>query len=143
VRATVERRNLAADRPVGLEIAGDATDVRVRADKRRLVRVLANLMDNADQHGDGLTGVRVARHGATATVSVDDAGPGVPEEERQRIFERFARGSRSARISSEGSGLGLSLVQRHLALMGGSVSVGDSPAGGARFVVTLPVEERP
>jgi two-component system, OmpR family, sensor histidine kinase MtrB len=142
VRATLDRRNAAAARPVALEVAAGAGDVRVRADKRRLVRVLANLMDNADHHGDGLTGVRVAEHGGQATVSVDDAGPGVPEQERQRIFERFARGSQSARISSGGSGLGLSLVQRHLALMGGSVAVGDSPAGGARFVVTLPVEER-
>jgi two-component system, OmpR family, sensor histidine kinase MtrB len=143
VRATVARHNRAADREVRPVVAPDAEDVLVRVDKRRLERVLANLMDNADKHGEGLTGVGLARDGDTATITVDDAGPGVPEAERARVFERFARGSRSGRASSDGSGLGLSLVQRHLALMDGSVSVGDSPAGGARFVVAVPVEDLP
>jgi signal transduction histidine kinase len=103
--------------------------------------VLANLMDNADEHGRGLTAVTVDRDDGRATVTVDDAGPGVPEHERARIFERFARGSRTGRASSGGSGLGLSLVVRHLALMHGRVTVTDGPAGGARFVVDLPVED--
>ncbi len=143
VRATVARRNRTAVREVEPVIAPGAGELRVRVDKRRLERVLANLMDNADKHGEGLTGVGLAREGDRATITVDDAGAGVPESERERVFERFARGSRSGRASSDGSGLGLSLVQRHLALMAGSVSIGDSPDGGARFVVVVPVEDQP
>ena len=140
VRASLGRHRRAVRADVPLEVAPDAEDVLVRADKRRLERVLANLMDNAQRHGGGLTAVGVARSGDRATVTVDDAGPGVPAAERERVFERFARGSRSGRTSSEGSGLGLSLVVRHLALMDGRVTVTDSPGGGARFVVDLPVE---
>jgi two-component system sensor histidine kinase MtrB len=121
-------------------VRADAADVVVRADKRRLERVLRNLIDNADSHGGGLTAVTVERSGATACVVVDDAGPGVPEEERAVVFERFARGSRSTRASSDGSGLGLALVSRHVQLMGGTVAVTDAPGGGARFVVRLPVD---
>ena len=143
VRATVDRRNRAATAPVPLDVAPDAEQILVRADKRRLERVLANLMDNADAHGGGPTAMSVARSEHSATITVDDAGPGVPEAERSRVFERFARGSRSGRASSPGSGLGLSLVERHLALMNGSVRVEDSPAGGARFIVVVPLEDQP
>lgn len=119
-----------------------AATVLVLADKRRLERVVGNLIENADKHGGGLTRVTVACTAEGAQVMVDDAGPGVAPAERERIFERFARGRRSARTSSEGAGLGLSLVRRHVHLLGGSVVVRDSPEKGARFVVTLPVEER-
>jgi two-component system, OmpR family, sensor histidine kinase MtrB len=143
VRASLDRHVRAVGGEVPLDVAPGASDVLVRADKRRLERVLANLMDNADRHGGGLTAVAVARAGDRAEITVDDAGPGVPAAERERVFERFARGSRSGRASSEGSGLGLSLVVRHLALMDGTVRVDDAPGGGARFVVDLPVEPSP
>ena len=141
VRASLGRhRRAVGSDDVALDVAPGAEDVLVHADKRRLERVLANLMDNAHRHGGGVTAVAVARSGDRATVTVDDAGPGIPAAERERVFERFARGSRSGRTSSDGSGLGLSLVVRHLALMDGHVAVTESPAGGARFVVDLPVE---
>ena len=143
VQAALDRHNRAVGGSVALDVAPGAVDLLVRADKRRLERVLANLMDNADRHGGGLTGVSVVASGGRALVRVDDQGAGVPEAERERIFERFARGSRSGRASSEGSGLGLSLVVRHLALMDAGVTVTDNPAGGARFVVDLPVETVP
>ena len=72
---------------------------------------------------------------------VDDAGPGVPQSERTRIFDRFARGSGSSRAHTEGAGLGLSLVTRHVHAMGGTVAITDSPAGGARFIIRLPIED--
>ena len=124
-----------------LVMAPDAADVQVRADKRRLERVVANLVENAETHGGGLTAVTVTRTHGAARVLVDDAGPGVREADRERIFERFARGPGSARATSDGAGLGLSLVARHVHLMGGEVAVEDSPHGGARFVLTLPVED--
>ena len=117
-----------------------AQDLRVRADKRRLERAVANLVENAETHGGGLSSLTVTRAGDQALVIVDDAGPGVRESDRERIFERFARGPGSARVTSDGAGLGLSLVARHVHLLGGEVSVEDSPHGGARFVIALPVE---
>ncbi|HVA44568.1 MAG TPA: HAMP domain-containing sensor histidine kinase [Acidimicrobiales bacterium] len=118
-----------------------APDVVIRADKRRLERVLANLLANADAHGDGVTGVEVGRRGPMAYLAVDDAGPGVAPEARQVIFERFARGKAAGRRArGDGVGLGLALVYEHVRLHNGSVSVSTSPAGGARFRVELPVD---
>ncbi len=111
--------------------------VLVRGDKRRLERALRNLMDNADRHGDGCVGVSVRTSGNRALVLVDDAGPGVPVEERERIFERFAR-ARGGTRRSPGAGLGLSLVDETARLHGGSVRCVDRPGGGARFVLSLP-----
>ncbi|SFF47325.1 sensor histidine kinase [Blastococcus tunisiensis] len=140
VHEAMARRELDGRAGVPLRVASGADDVVVRADKRRLERVVGNLVENADNHGGGLTAVAVERSGDIARVIVDDRGTGVPEAERAAVFERFARGSGSARTASEGSGLGLALVTRHLQLMGGSVDVTDNPGGGARFVVRLPVD---
>ena len=79
---------------------------------------------------------------ATVEIAVEDGGPGVPEGERELIFNRFSRGAGSnRRAGSEGVGLGLSLVAEHVALHKGKVWVEDRPDGepGARFVVELPV----
>ncbi|RBY90196.1 two-component sensor histidine kinase [Blastococcus sp. TBT05-19] len=143
VQESLTRRRLAGRETAAPHVETDASEVVIHADKRRLERVLGNLMDNADKHGGGLTGVTVARGDETACVLVDDAGPGVPEEERQRIFDRFARGSGSIRTRTEGSGLGLALVARHVQAMGGSVTVGPSPSGGSRFCVELPLRPGP
>lgn len=115
----------------------------VRADKRRLVRVLANLLDNARKYGGGATcvGLELSEEGRVHLI-VEDAGPGIPPEERTKIFDRFARGAGSGRRSgSDGVGLGLALVAEHVRLHGGEVWVEDRPDGrpGARFVVELPM----
>lgn len=133
------RRRLTGHPEEILWVEPDAAEVVIRADKRRLERVLTNLIDNADKHGGGLSGVRVVRGEDTVCIVVDDDGPGVPQDERVRIFERFARGSRSNRTSTDGAGLGLALVSRHVQAMGGTVTVQDSPSGGARFSVEFPV----
>jgi two-component system, OmpR family, sensor histidine kinase MtrB len=143
VEEALVRRRLAGRPTARLEVRTDAEDVLIHADKRRLERVLGNLMDNADKHGGGLTGITVARGEDTARVMVDDAGPGIPESERSRVFDRFARGSGSIRTRSDGAGLGLALVARHVHAMGGTVTIGDSPSGGARFVVDLPAHPQP
>jgi signal transduction histidine kinase len=108
----------------------------VRVDKLRFERVLANLLDNARQHGGGPTRVTVEPRGRRGiALAVEDAGPGVARGERARIFERFARGS--AARHKIGTGLGLSLVAEHAQAHGGEAWVEDRPGGGARFVVTL------
>jgi signal transduction histidine kinase len=113
----------------------------VRVDKRRLSRVIANLLDNANKYGGGATRVEISMVDDRVRLAVEDNGPGVPESDRQVVFDRFSRGSASGRRSagSEGVGLGLALVSEHLRLQGGDVWVEDRPDGqsGARFVVDL------
>jgi two-component system sensor histidine kinase MtrB len=73
-------------------------------------------------------------------IAVEDAGPGIEPDERDKVFDRFYRGSASGRRGTgTGTGLGLALVAEHMRLMHGRAWVEPSPSGGARFVVSLPV----
>lgn len=121
--------------------AEDDARTYVRADKGRLERALTNLMDNALRYGGGVTDIRVERIGSSVVVSVDDAGPGVPLEDRERIFERFTRGSHAARGSIPGAGLGLAIVAETAAQAGGAAWCASAPSGGARFSLSLPAVE--
>ncbi len=126
---------------VPVEIDPELAGVVVQADKRRLVRVLANLLDNARKYGEGATSVAVTLVDDTVQLAVEDDGPGVPPEERALIFDRFARGGEAGRRGAGlGVGLGLALVAEHVRLHGGRVWVEDRRDGkpGARFVVELP-----
>lgn len=118
-------------------------DLVVSADKRRLAQVMTNLIDNADKYGGGATGISYEVVGDDVQIVVEDNGPGVPAEERDRIFERFARmgGVAGNRAADAGFGLGLSLVGEHVRLHGGQVWVTDRIDGqhGARFVIQLPL----
>ena len=124
--------------------------VLINGDRRRLARVVANLIDNARLHGDGHPEVAIrvvdaANQPVTKVrISVEDHGPGVPESERSLIFERFARGGVAGRrAGNDGAGLGLSLVDEHVRMHGGRVWVEDRLDGepGARFVIELDAEE--
>jgi two-component system sensor histidine kinase MtrB len=114
----------------------------VEIDKVRFERILGNLLENARNHGGGAIRIEIlpakAHH---IRVAVEDGGPGVASGERDRIFERFARGS--AARHRIGTGLGLALVAEHSAAMGGEAWVEDRAGGGARFVVELPTEVHP
>jgi two-component system, OmpR family, sensor histidine kinase MtrB len=125
--------------PLAPAVEGDGAMV-VRVDPRRVERIVANLVRNAETHGRGLTGLRVVASGGRLRIEVEDGGSGVPAEERDRIFERFYRRSREAgdRGRGEGVGLGLALVAEHVRLHDGRVWVEDNDGGGARFVVELP-----
>ncbi|WP_324194791.1 HAMP domain-containing sensor histidine kinase [Nocardia terpenica] len=118
-----------------LTVAADATVV---GHKFELERAVANLLGNATEHGGGAVAVTVDRAGEQALIVVDDAGPGVPPEERDRIFERFAT-ARAGRRSAAGTGIGLALVAETIAAHGGGVECGDRPGGGARFSIRLPI----
>ena len=125
---------------VPVRVEPTATGLTVRADRRRLQRVIANLLDNARIHAGGAVLVTVDCVGERAHIIVDDSGPGVPAEERGRIFERFYRGAASGRRSdASGSGLGLSLAAEHVKAHSGEVVILDRPGGGSRFRVELPV----
>ena len=129
----------ASDVPLMMDDATAETFLNV--DKRRFERIITNLVTNAARHGGGATRVEVSSDEAAVRIAVEDRGPGVPTDERDRIFERFARGSVTAgqRGSGSGSGLGLALVSEHLKLHNGSIAVEDAPEGGARFVVEVPI----
>lgn len=127
---------------VPIELDPELAGLLIRADKRRLVRVIANLLDNARKYGGGATRIELRRLPAALLIAVEDNGTGVPEEERDLVFDRFSRGAGSnRRAGSEGVGLGLSLVTEHVALHKGRAWVEDRADGqeGARFVVELPV----
>ena len=154
------RRAVASSAPVGpdgtrsavgfpVEIGPGVDGLRLRIDKRRFERVMANLVENASLYAGGVTRVVVEREPAPTTVPapatairvvVEDHGPGVPTAEREHLFERFYRGGRAGqREAGQGTGLGLSLVAEHVRLHGGRVWSEDAPGGGTRFVVELPL----
>ncbi|CAN5274715.1 HAMP domain-containing sensor histidine kinase [soil metagenome] len=128
---------------VPVDVAADLARVVVPADKRRLGRVIANLLDNANRYGGGAVVVSLRRTDEGGVmVAVEDAGPGVSVDDRDVIFQRFSRGGSSGRRGAgDGVGLGLALVEEHVRLHGGRVWVEDRADGdgGARFVVELPV----
>jgi len=110
-----------------------------RLDPTRLERVVANLVENAERYAGGVTRVTISEVAEHLVISVDDAGPGVPKCDREAIFGRFNRGSVGQPTDKpKGTGLGLALVDEHVRLHGGDVTVTDSPDGGARFVVRFP-----
>jgi signal transduction histidine kinase len=133
------------DADVPVELDAELAGVVVQADKRRIVRVIANLIDNATRYGGGATSVSLRQAEGGVQIAVEDLGEGVAADDRDLIFDRFNRGSAAGRRgSSDGVGLGLALVAEHVHLHGGQVWVEDRADGqsGARFVVVLPVEDR-
>lgn len=110
-------------------------------DRRRVERILVNLLDNARDHAGGASEILISSdESGNVLLIVDDNGPGISVSERLRIFERFARGTASR--NSIGSGLGLAIVSEHSLALGGRAYVDTSPSGGARFVIVIPREHR-
>ncbi|WP_421119738.1 ATP-binding protein [Aquihabitans daechungensis] len=118
----------------------DDAPTRVSGDRRRLAQAFGNIVENAGRYAGGTTAVTVsAAAPGMVRLTFDDRGPGVPADERDAIFGRFARGEAGKGAGAgSGTGLGLSLVVEHLRLHHGRVWVEDGPAGGARFVIELP-----
>ena len=117
----------------------EPVDLRVLADHDELVRILANLVDNALRHATGRVVVWAERRGARVALLVDDDGPGVPEDERERVLQRFTRLDASRDRDAGGSGLGLAIVKELVSRRGGRVVLAESPLGGLRAEVLLPV----
>jgi two-component system, OmpR family, sensor kinase len=134
--AASEAGALSSDHPVSLDLPGHVTVNGVADDLHRLV---GNLVENALLHTPPGTPVTVSarRDGDSAVLEVADRGPGVPEQLRERVFERFASGAGDS-AAGRGSGLGLAIVKAVADAHGGRVELLEADGGGARFVVTLP-----
>jgi signal transduction histidine kinase len=111
-------------------------------DRAALRQTLLNLLDNAVKYGPAGQTVRLAvqRTGTRVRLTVDDGGPGIAAEDRERVWLPFYRLERDARSAIAGSGIGLAVVRDLISLHGGRVCVEDAPGGGARFVVELTCE---
>jgi PAS domain S-box-containing protein len=141
-RALSHEHPRALEKDISLSFAGPKDrEVRVRGDLRRLRQVFANLLSNAVKFTDigGVT-VEVQERDGRCRVLVADTGPGVPEADRQNIFEPFFQ-SDAGRSKVGSTGLGLAICREIVSSHGGRIWVDDHPDGGAVFVVDLPLAE--
>ncbi|WP_051712531.1 sensor histidine kinase [Spirillospora albida] len=116
-----------------------AEGVTVRGDRLRLVRLLTNLLDNAERHADSRIDVSVRAEDGYAVLEVLDDGAGIPERQRDLVFQRFARLKEAEDKDAGGTGLGLPIAREIATSHGGTLTIEDSDHG-ARFVLRLPLE---
>jgi signal transduction histidine kinase len=136
----VEREAVRAGRLHSVDVRARTVPVRMQGDPDQLRRALRNLVDNAVRHAATSVVLRLRRERGRAVVDVEDDGPGIAADERQRVFDRFVRLDASRNRSSGGSGLGLPIVRALVEAHGGRVFVVDT-ASGCIFRVELPVRE--
>ncbi len=133
----------AAKFDVRFRFAADPALPKVIADSERLMQVMANLLSNAAKFTRPGTVVEVSARlaGRFARIRVRDRGHGIPEELRERIFEKFAQGENVNTRGHEGSGLGLSITRRMVELMNGEIRFESRRGAGTTFIVSLPLAE--
>jgi len=122
---------LAAGRSI--ELVRNVEPINIRSSTSAVRAVLGNLIENAIKHTPPGTSVRL-RVTDSPSIEVMDSGPGIPFEQRKKIFERFWRGDRN----SSGAGLGLAIVDQIMKTLHGSIFVGEAPGGGALFTLNFP-----
>ncbi|MFI5719177.1 sensor histidine kinase [Nocardia sp. NPDC051750] len=123
--------------PVESEPAGEP--LLITGSGTQIARVLGNLVDNAQRHAATVVRVTLGQTAGRAVLVVADDGPGVPAEDRDRIFRRFVRLDDARSRDEGGAGLGLAIVRDVVERHGGVIRVEDEASGGARFVVELPL----
>ena len=123
--------HLRHDLPAGAKLVA-------RFEPRHLRRALGNLIHNASRYGNGVVRLSLEQQAAGCLIHVDDDGPGIPDAERERVFEPFSRIDSSRSRESGGYGLGLAIVKRVMDSHRGSVTISSSPLGGSRFTIRLP-----
>src|SRR6185503_21283979 len=108
-----------------------------------LRQVLLNLLDNAAKYGPAGQTITVGSEiaGEHARIWVEDEGPGIPNEDRHRVWEPYVRLNREAESATGGSGIGLSVVRELVTLHGGRTRAESAPGGGARVVIELPLTQ--
>ena len=137
-REAVDLLALAAEEAARYDVEASGEPVNVLGDPSLLRRIVRNLLENAEHYaGDGTIDISVARNGGRAILEVRDHGPGVPPDERERIFEPFYRMS-SAPETGRGAGLGLALVREIARRHGGDAVCVAADGAGGRFRIDLP-----
>lgn len=139
VEAEVRRVRAMDTAPVTAAI----TAARIVGDRPKLAQALRNLVDNAMRHTVGGVALAVRPAGDVVVLTVDNDGKPVPLDQREAVFERFARLEESRERDTGGSGLGLAIVRTIVEAHGGSVEATQTPQGQCRFEVTLPRERPP
>jgi len=114
--------------------------VRVQGDADALRRVIRNVGENAARHASSRVDITLVERRNGVVLTIDDDGPGIPESERARVLQRFVRLDEARSRDEGGSGLGLSIVDEVVRAHGGSVLIEESPLGGARIQIALPVQ---
>lgn len=127
----------------GREVRIDATPALpdVEVDQQAFRLVLRNLLENAVKYAPGLVQVEVSadvRKGRALAVRVRDAGPGIPREEQQAVFEKFVRGAAARAAGIRGTGVGLALSRQIIRAHGGDIELASEPGRGSTFTITLP-----
>ena len=122
---------------VAFDVSG-VTSAQVRGHADQLARVVRNLVDNAARHAAETVTITLAEQGANAVLAVLDDGPGIPEDEHQRVFERFARLDDARDRASGGTGLGLAICRDIVGRHDGTIAIDADHRPGTRFVVNLP-----
>jgi two-component system, OmpR family, sensor histidine kinase MtrB len=118
-------------------VLAEGDDVEVESDRRRLERIVSNLVGNALEHGGGEARVVVSANGELAQVAVSDEGPGIAPADLPHVFERFYKAD-PARGGS-GSGLGLAIAREHALALGGDIEVESEAGTGSTFMLRLPI----
>ncbi|MFB4421896.1 ATP-binding protein [Streptomyces sp. QL37] len=136
VREEVSQR--ASDRIAPEVTVADDDSLEVGGSRGQLARVVGNLLDNAERHAERSVAVSVRADRGDVLVEVMDDGAGVPEDERDRIFERFVRLDDARSRDDGGAGLGLAIARDVASRHGGTLTVGEGAGGGARFTLRLP-----
>ena len=131
------------ERPIRIAIPDDVPPVA--ADAVLLDAVVSNLVENAARHAPPPAELAISAHRSDGSVelAVDDAGPGVPAEDLDRLFDKFFRVARAGEGSRRGMGVGLAVVRGLTEAMGGRVAAAASPLGGLRITVSLPEAAEP
>lgn len=140
---TVRERH--AGNGVAIGMSGSIEPLFSAIDRPRIEQVLDNLVENALKYGPagGAPAIEVARADGYARISVIDHGVGIPEPERERIFERFYRASNAQDVTDTGLGLGLYICRRIVDEHDGRIRHAETPGGGSTFVIDLPLEPPP
>jgi signal transduction histidine kinase len=122
-----------------LQVSSAISPVRITGDPAALARLARNLVDNAIRHAHSTIRLECAASGGYAQIVVADDGPGIPQAERRRVFDRFVRLDSPRAREAGGAGLGLSIVAQIVEAHHGNVTVDESTGGGARFVARIPL----
>ena len=133
-------RDLATEKQIQLTTRVEDDLATLRIDERRFQQAVGNIIDNAIKFTPraGKIELWAECRDSRLRIGVDDSGPGIPQDQREQVFDRFYQ-AKEGSSRSEGLGLGLAISSKVIAAHGGRVIVADSPLGGARFVLELPI----